>query len=54
MGVYEVPLAMSLFDFIIGHMLPNFYRCGIMLLLRSILNMLVRNASPRGSMCFGA
>ena len=27
--------------------------CGIMLMLRAILNMLVRNASPRGPMCFG-
>ena len=26
--------------------------CGIMLLLRSVLNMLVRNASPRRPMCF--
>ena len=33
-------------------MLANFHMCGIMLLLRAILNMLVRNASPRGPMCF--
>ena len=26
--------------------------CGIMLVLRAVFNMLVRNASPRGSMCF--
>ena len=26
--------------------------CGIMLVFRAALNMLVRNASPRGSMCF--
>ena len=25
---------------------------GIMLVLRAVFNMLVRNASPRGSMCF--
>ena len=28
--------------------------CGIMLLLRAVLNMLVRNALPRGPMCLGA
>ena len=26
--------------------------CGIMLVLRAVFNMLVRNASPRGHMCF--
>ena len=26
--------------------------CGIMLVLRAVFNMLVRNASPRGPMCF--
>ena len=29
-------------------MLANFHMGGIMLLLRAVLNMLVRNASPRG------
>ena len=33
-------------------MLANFHICGSMLLLRTVLNMLVRNASPRGPMCF--
>ena len=33
-------------------MLATFHMCGIMLLVRSVLNMLVRNASPRGPMCF--
>ena len=33
-------------------MLPNFHMCGSMSLLRIVLNMLVRNASPRGAMCF--
>ena len=28
-----------------GTMLANFHMCGIMLLLRAVLNMLVRNAS---------
>ena len=26
--------------------------CGIMLVLRVVFNVLIRNASPRGSMCF--
>ena len=33
-------------------MLANFYMCGIMLVLRAVFNMLVRNVSPRGLMCF--
>ena len=33
-------------------MLTNFHVCGIMLLLRAVLNMLVRNESLRGHMCF--
>ena len=33
-------------------MLANFYMCGIMLVLTAVFNMLVRNASPRGPMCF--
>ena len=28
-------------------MLANFHMCGIMLVLRAVFNMLVRNASPR-------
>ena len=35
-----------------GTMLANFHMCGIMLVLRSVFNMLVKNASPRGPMCF--
>ena len=50
MGLYEMPLSMS--GFRMGTMLTNFHMCGIMLLLRSALNMLVRNASPRGPMSF--
>ena len=50
MNLYEVPL--SLLGFGIGTMLANFHMCGIMLVLRAMLNMLVRNASPRGPMCF--
>ena len=33
-------------------MLANFYICGILSVLRAVFNMFVRNASPRGSMCF--
>ena len=52
MGLYEVPLSMSLLGFGMGTMLDNFHMCGIMLVLRAVLDMLVRNAIPRGSMCF--
>ena len=51
MGLYEVP-SMSLLGFGMGTMLANFHMCGIMLVLRAVFNMLVRNASPRGPMCF--
>ena len=40
----EVPLSMSLLGFGMGTMLANFYMCGIMLVLRAVFNMLVRNA----------
>ena len=52
MGLYEVTLSVSLLGFGIGTKLANFHMCGIMLVLRAVFNMLVRNASPRGSMCF--
>ena len=52
MGLYEVPLSMSLLGFGIGTMLANFHMCGIMLVLRAVFNMIVRNASPREPMCF--
>ena len=52
MGLYEVPLSMSLVGFGMGNMLANFHVCGIILVLRAVFNMLVRNASPRGPMCF--
>ena len=44
MGLYEVQFGM-------GTMLAKFHMCGIMLVLRAVFNMLVRNASPRGPMC---
>ena len=43
MGLYEMPLSMSLLGFGIGTRLANFHMCGIMLLLRAVLNILVRN-----------
>ena len=52
MGLYEVSLFMSLLGFVMGTMLASFHMCCIMLVLRAVFNMLVRNASPRGPMCF--
>ena len=43
---------MSLLGFGVGTMLANFHMCGIMLVLRAVLNMLVRKANPRGPICF--
>ena len=40
MGLYEVPLSLLGFGM------------GTILVLRAVFNMLVRNASPRGYMCF--
>ena len=48
MGLYQVPLSMSLLGFGIGTMLANFH----MLVLRAVFNLLVRNVSPRGPMYF--
>ena len=47
-----LPLSMSLLGFGMGTMLANFHMCGIMLVLRAVFNILVRNAGPRGPMCF--
>ena len=52
MGLYGVHLSMSLLGFGMGTTFANFHMCGIMLVLRVVFNMLVRNASPRGPMCF--
>ena len=52
MGLYEVRLSMSLLEFGMGTMLAIFHMCGIMLVLRTVFNMLVRNAIPRGPTCF--
>ena len=40
MGLYEIPLSMSLLDFGMGNMLANFHVCGIMFLLRAVLTCL--------------
>ena len=47
-GLYEVSLSMSLLSFGMGLCLPT----DICVVLRAVFNMLVRNASPRGPMCF--
>ena len=52
MSLYEVPVSMALLDFGMGTMLDNFNICGIMMVLRAVFNMLVRNESLRGPMCF--
>ena len=52
MVLYEVPLSMCLLGFGVGTMLANFHTCGIMLVLRAVFNMLVRNTSPKAPMCF--
>ena len=52
MDLYEVPLSMSLLGFWLGTMLANFHMCGIMLVLKAVFNMVVRNGGPRGPMCF--
>ena len=43
MCLYEVPFGT-------GTMLANFQMCSIMLVLRAVFNMIVRNASLRGHM----
>ena len=52
MGLYEVPLSMSLLGFGMWTMLANFHMCGIMLVLRAVFNMLVRNASQDLVSCY--
>ena len=52
MNLYEVPLSISMLGFGMGTMLANFHMCGIILVLRTVFYMLVRNANPRGCMCF--
>ena len=54
MGLYEVPLSMPLVGSWMGTMLVNLHMCSIVLVLRAVFKMLVRNANPRGPMCLGA
>ena len=42
MGLYNVPLSMSLLDFVMGTILANFQMGGIMLVLRAVFNMRVQ------------
>ena len=49
MGLYEVPLSMSLLGFGMGTMLGSYH---MYVAVKSSFNMLMRNASPRGPMCF--
>ena len=51
MGIYEVFLFMSLLGFGTGTMLANFHMFHYVAVKISF-NMFVRNASPRGPMCF--
>ena len=51
MGIYKVPLSMSLLGLGKRTMLANLHMCGTLLLLRAVLTMLVRYAHPGGSMC---
>ena len=49
-GLYQVHLSMSLLGFGMGTMLANFHMWYVV--IRAVFNMLVRNATPRGPMCF--
>ena len=42
MGLYEVPLSMSLLSYGMGILLVNFHMCAIMLVLRAVFNIHVR------------
>ena len=53
MGLYEVPLSMSLLGFGMGSMLANFHMCGFMLVLRAVFNMLVRKRVQEGLCVLG-
>ena len=51
MGLYGVPLFMSLLGFGIGMMFASFHMLGMRLLFSEMLYMLVRHASPIDPMC---
>ena len=50
----EVPVSISLLGFGMGTKLAKFHMCGIILVLRAVFNMLIRNVSPRGLCVLGA
>ena len=50
MGLYDVPMLMSLFGFGIGMMFAGYHVLGMLLLFSDVLYMLVRYASPSGPM----
>ena len=50
MGMYVVLFSMSSLGYGMGRMLASFHMCGIMLFSRAVLNIVVRNASPRRPM----
>ena len=51
-GLYEVPLSMSLLGFGMGTMLAKFHMCGTMLVFRAVFNMLVRNCESKRAYVF--
>ena len=51
MGLYDVPMFMSLFGFGIRMMFASFHVSEMMLLFSDVLYMLVRYACPSGPMC---
>ena len=51
-GIWASMRSISLLGFRMGTMLANFHIFSIMLVLRTVFNMLARNASPRGPMYF--
>ena len=52
MDLYEVPLSRSLLGFGMGTMLASFHMCGIVLVLRAVFNMVVRNARSKRAYVF--
>ena len=50
-GLYDVPMLMSLLGLGTGMMLANFHTCGILLSLSAALYMFVRYFSPSLPMC---
>ena len=51
MGLYEVALSMPLLGFGMGTMLANFHISGILLVLRAVFNMLVRECESNEGIC---